>query len=280
MDSISRPGRLATKTAVVVGAKLEDGDVGIGGAVARAFVREGARVLVVNRTAETGGALAGALQALAGDESAALFCQADVTREADVAAIAQLAGEAFGTVDVLVNNAAATGSRSADGMLLDVTASSWDAVYAINVRAPFLVCQYVIPLMLRAGGGSIINTTSIGSLAGDVIRTAYASSKAALNALTLYIATQYGRAGIRCNAVAPGLTVTGNTQKNMAHAVWDVYERHVLRDRPNTAEDVAAMYVFLASDEGAGVTGEIIRVDGGSGAHQPWTVDLARVLQG
>jgi NAD(P)-dependent dehydrogenase (short-subunit alcohol dehydrogenase family) len=271
--------RLDGKVAIVTGAKLQDGQVGIGGAIARAFAREGAKVVLANRTVETAEALAAELDASAGSH-VALAVRTDLRVEAQVGAMVERTVETFGGVDVLVNNAAVTGSRAADGPALEVETESWDAIYALNVRAPFLTIKSVLPHMLERGEGAIVNVSSTASLSGDVIRTAYGSSKAALNMLTVYIATQYGRQGVRCNAIVPGLTVTGNVMRNIPAATWRILERQVLRPHPNDADDLANAALFLASREGAGVNGEVIRVDGGFLAHSPYAMDLRDLMTG
>jgi NAD(P)-dependent dehydrogenase (short-subunit alcohol dehydrogenase family) len=272
-------GRLDGRIAIVTGAKLQDGQVGIGGAIARAFVREGAKVVLANRTVETAQSLAAELNASVA-APVALAVQTDLRVDTDIAAMVGATIDAFGTVDILVNNAAVTGSRAADGAALDVTTESWDAIYALNVRAPFVTIKSVLPTMLERGAGAIVNVSSTASLAGDVIRTAYGSSKAALNMLTVYIATQYGRQGIRSNAIVPGLTRTGNVMKNTPPATWKILERQVLRPQPNDADDLANAALFLASSEGAGINGEVIRVDGGFLAHSPYAMDLRDLMSG
>lgn len=272
-------GRVENKVAVFTGAKLEAGAVGIGGAVARQLVTEGARVVLVNRTLETAQALADEINdGLA--SAAAIAVSADLTDAEQVAGALGAALAAFGTIDILVNNAAVTGTRGREKDVLQVSVETWDAIYAINVRAPFLMIAAALPAMLAQGSGSIVNVSSTASLSGDFIRTAYGSSKAALNVLSQYVATQYGHSGIRCNAILPGLTATGNTRANMPAETWTKIERHVSRPSANTAEDVARVVVFLASDDGAGINGEIPRVDGGFHGHAPYALDVRDLTTG
>ena len=265
------------KVVIVTGAKLEDGEVGIGGATARVAVCEGAKVLLLNRTLETAQALANELNSSASDR-VAIAHRVDLSNPEEILPAVAVAKDEFGRIDVLVNNAAVTGSRQNDGALLDVDCERWDDIYALNVRAPFLTMKSVLPTMLTQGEGSIVNVSSTASLSGDFIRTAYGSSKAALNMLSIYAATQYGRQGIRCNVVVPGLTTTGNTKSNMPEATWRVLERQVERPAPNTAEDLANVAVFLGSAASAGINGEVIRVDGGFLAHAPYAMDLRDLM--
>ena len=119
----------------------------------------------------------------------------------------------------------------------------------------------------------ILNTSSTSSLLGDVTNIVDGSSKAALNMMSMYIATQYGRRGIRCNAVVPGFTTTANTVDMLPADAFAMFERHVLRPRPNSAEDVAN--VFLLCDAGRGVNGEVLQSGLGFIAHQPYSADLS-----
>src|SRR5262249_37201637 len=128
------------------------------------------------------------------------------------------------------------------------------------------------------GAGAIVNVSSIASLAGDLVRTAYGSSKAALNVLTQYVATQYGRRGIRANVVVPGLTSTPNVRATVPPHRWAVYEREVLRPRANDAEDLANVVAFLASPLGAAVNGAVVHTDGGIMSHIPHTSGLEHAL--
>jgi NAD(P)-dependent dehydrogenase (short-subunit alcohol dehydrogenase family) len=268
-------GRLQDRVAIITGAKLQDGKIGIGGTIARTFVREGARVVVANRTGATAQALADELNATSPDGACAHALQVDVCNEADIARMVTTTAEVFGGVDILVNNAAETGEGLRHDWLAEhIDAATWDSIYSSTVRGPALASKYAIPHMLRRGGGVIINTSSTSSMLGDVTNIAYGSAKAALNMMSLYIATQYGRRGIRCNAVVPGLTTTANTVDMLPPEAFAMFERQVLRPRPNNPDDVANAFLFLASDEGAGVNGEIVRVDGGFIAHQPYSADL------
>jgi NAD(P)-dependent dehydrogenase (short-subunit alcohol dehydrogenase family) len=128
--------------------------------------------------------------------------------------------------------------------------------------------------MIARGGGSIIITSSGAGLSGDLSHPAYGASKAALNNLAQYVATQYGKQGVRCNAVAPGFIVTDASEGSAYGAIRDTMLRHHLTPRLGRPEDIAAAVVFLASDESAFITGQTLCVDGGMMAHAPYVADM------
>ena len=179
--------------------------------------------------------------------------------------------EVFGGLDLLHNNAATSDPAvmSRDAAVADLTVEVWDRVLAVNLRGPMLGCKHAIPRLLERGGGAIVNTSSVSGLVGDLSRSAYGVSKAGLDSLTRYVATQYGKQGIRCNAIAPGVIETPALVANVPAEQIAAYERSHLTARLGQPEDVAAAVVFLASDAGAFVTGQTLRVDGGLLAHHP-----------
>ena len=132
--------------------------------------------------------------------------------------------------------------------------------------------------MLENGGGSIINTSSGAALLGSLTGTAYASSKAAVNCLTQYVATQYGKRGIRCNAILPGLIMTPAVEIGMSKESVDMILDHHMTPEAGRPSDIAAMVAFLASDEARYVTGQLIRVDGGITSHAPTYADSRRAM--
>jgi NAD(P)-dependent dehydrogenase (short-subunit alcohol dehydrogenase family) len=132
--------------------------------------------------------------------------------------------------------------------------------------------------MLETGGGSIVNTSSGAAIRGALTGTAYASSKAAVNCLTLYVAAQYGKRGIRCNAILPGLIMTPAVEIGMTRESVEMILDHHLTPEAGRPEDIAAMVAFLASDEARYVTGQLISVDGGITSHAPTFADTRRML--
>jgi NAD(P)-dependent dehydrogenase (short-subunit alcohol dehydrogenase family) len=263
--------RLTGRVAIVTGAGS-----GIGRASALALALEGAAVLVADISREAAERVAEEVREAGGRAQAQV---ADVADEASVAAMVAAALKRFGGVDILHNNAAATGwdVLGGDGEITELDLAIWERSLAVNLRGPFLGCKHAIPALLKRGGGAIVNTSSASGLTGDLVRTAYGVSKAGVDGLTRYVATQYGKRGIRCNAVAPGVIETPALRQNVPAEQVALFERHHLTPRLGTPENVAAAVVFLASDDAAFITGQVISVDGGLLAHHP-TVAEARAL--
>jgi len=162
------------------------------------------------------------------------------------------------------NNGAATQSEflNRDGAAGDMDIAVWDHTFAVNTRGTMLMIKHALPALIASGSGAIINTSSGASLLGDLSRTAYAASKSAVNALTLYVAAQYGKQGVTCNAISPGMVPTAASRENQPELIRMV-ERHHMTPELGYPDDIAAMVALLASDDGRFVSGQIIRVDGG-----------------
>lgn len=256
-------GRLAGKVAIVTGSAA-----GIGRATAELFAREGAAVLVADLDASGAAAVAEKICEAGGK---AAGCRVDVADEASVVAMITAAVERFGRLDVLHNNAGLTRPEytSRDGSVVDLTVETFDWSIAVNLRGAMLGCKHAIPSMLASGGGSIINTSSNISRAGDLSLTAYAAAKGGVNALTMCVATQFGKQGIRCNALCPGLVLTDTARASCPAEVVRAIEESNLVARVGLPADLAAAALFLASDESAFVTGQIWSIDGGQLAHLP-----------
>jgi NAD(P)-dependent dehydrogenase (short-subunit alcohol dehydrogenase family) len=256
--------RFAGRVAIVTG-----GGGGVGRATALRFAAGGARVTVTDIVAETAEASADAVRAAGGE---ALAVTADVSDEAQVAAVVAATVETFGRLDILHNNAAALGeAHRRDRDVVDLTVDVWDSAMAVNARGVMLGCKHAVPAMRRSPGegGVIVNTASVSGLVGGEINAAYGASKAAVVALTRYVATMYGAEGIRCNAVAPGLIMTDIAKE--ALSADQLAERAAERLLPWPAEpgDIAGVVCWLASDEARGVTGQTLVVDSGITAHRP-----------
>lgn len=266
-----KAGRLVGKVAIVTGAAS-----GIGRATALALAREGASVLVADLHGEGAQRVAEEIAAQGGRAEAQ---RADVADEASVAAMVAAALSHFGGLDVLHNNAAASDAATigADGEVTALDVAVWDRALTVNLRGPMLGCKHAIPRMLERGGGSIVNTSSVSGFAGDLSRTAYGVSKAGLDMLTRYVATQYGKRGIRCNSVAPGVIATPSLEANVPREQIAIYESNTLLPRLGRAEDIAAAVVFLVSDESAFITGHTLVVDGGTFAHHPTYSEFRRL---
>ncbi|MBM4385404.1 MAG: SDR family oxidoreductase [Deltaproteobacteria bacterium] len=260
--------RLENRVAIVTG-----GGSGIGRATALALAREGAAVLVADISRERAEEVAAEVRAAGGAARARV---ADVADEASVAAMVAAAVAAFGGLDILHNNAAATdwAVMGGDGEVAQLDLAIWERTLAVNLRGPFLGCKHAIPALLARGRGAIVNTSSASGLTGDLVRTAYGVSKAGLAVLTQSVATQYGKRGIRCNAIAPGVIETPALRQNVAPEQIALYERHHLTPRLGSPDDIANAVVFLASDDAAFITGQVISVDGGLLAHHPTVAEV------
>jgi NAD(P)-dependent dehydrogenase (short-subunit alcohol dehydrogenase family) len=245
------------------------GGSGIGAACCQKFAAEGAKVVVADISRE------GAERVAADIGDAAVAVWFDAGDDDSIRNLVQTAVGHFGQLHILHNNAALTSAAviSKDTTATDIDLDIWDRAMSVNVRGYLLGCRYAIPHIIAAGGGAVVNTSSNASLHGDLDRIAYGSSKGAVNAMTLYVATQYGRQGVRCNAICPGLVVTPSVQKAIPEAISRL-ARHVVAPRVGKPEDVANLACFLASDEAAYITGQIISIDGGFRAKNAQFADL------
>jgi len=258
--------RLAGKVAIITGAASRGAGVGNGAATAILFAREGAQVVLVNRTAERAETLAREIGEQGGE--AAAFA-ADVSKPEQAEAMVSFAIERFGKLDILHNNVG-VGGRGGTPATLDI--ADWNFVLETNLTSAMLCCRYAIPRMLEAGGGSIINvSSSVGAIgmAGSAGATAYAASKAGMGGLTLSIAADYAAKGIRANCLVVG---TVNTPM-VARLGPDALERRrqmVPMQTEGTAWDVGYAAVYLASDESRWVTGLMLPIDGGLAAIRAW----------
>jgi NAD(P)-dependent dehydrogenase (short-subunit alcohol dehydrogenase family) len=256
--------RMRGRTAIITGSAS-----GIGAASARRLASEGARVVVADINLQGAVSVADEINASGGDAFPWGF---DLRDEDSIKALVTASLEHYGTVQVLHNNAADVSADliGADGPVGMMDTAVWDRTFQANIRGVMLTIKHALPALIRTGNAAIINTSSGAAFWGDLNISAYAASKGALNTLTRYVATQYGRLGVRCNAVSPGQVITpGVTLTSILPAV----RRHTLTPRLGKPEDIAAMVALLASADGEFITGQIVVVDGGIGAHGPHVAD-------
>jgi len=258
-------GRLTGKVAIVTGAASQALGVGNGAAVAMLFAREGARVVLVNRSLERAKALEEAIRSEGGEATA---FAADVTDPEATEAMAAFAVEHYGRLDVLHNNVGV----GAGGNTVTVSLDDWNRLLQSNLTSAVLCCRACIPRMRASGGGSIVNVSSTAGMIG-LSRTpgavAYAATKAGLQGLTLSVAADHAAEGIRANCLVVGTVAT----PLVAHLGEEARERRrkaVPLQTEGTGWDVAYAAVYLASDEARWVTGVMLPIDGGFQSIQPW----------
>ena len=254
--------RLEGKVALITGAAtgVEGELMGFGGATARLFVQEGAKVVLGDINVESGEKTAAQIREGGGD---ALFVPLDVTKEQDWIDAIRATIDSYGRLDILVNNAG-TGARFT---LEDTSVEVWDAQMDVHAKGPFLGTKHAIPEMRKTGGGSIINISSIYGIVGSATFTAYHAAKGASRLLTKSAAIQYAVENIRVNSVHPGFALTPLTAKgNQGQEGQERLESSLARTpigRLGNANDIAYGILYLASDESSFVTGSELVIDGG-----------------
>ncbi len=265
---------LTGKTAIITGAAS-----GVGEATSILFARLGANVVVADINADGAQRV---VETITGTGGSAVTAVVDVSDEEQVEAMVRVAIDHFGGLDVLHNNAAALGDDvlGRDLSLEEMTVELWDTTQAITLRGVMLGCKHAVAHLVERGGGSIINTTSTAGQAGDLTRSAYGSAKAGVAMFTKYVATMYGHANVRANAVAPGLIMSPIAIKNLDPAQMHRFSRNRLISRAGVPDDIAAMVAFLASDLAGFITGQVINVDGGVLAHAPSYADNREAMTG
>ncbi|WP_088008826.1 glucose 1-dehydrogenase [Indiicoccus explosivorum] len=239
-------GRLTGKVAVVTGAAQ-----GMGAVHAKRFIEEGAQVVLTDLNEEKGKALADELG------SEALFVKQNVTDAGDWKAVITKAEEAFGPVSVLVNNAGITMAKS----MLQMTEEEYRRIVDINQVSVFLGMQAVVPSMQKAGGGSIVNISSMNGLVAGAI--GYTDTKFAVRGMTKAAAIECAHYGIRVNSVHPGVIATPMVVQEDTKAAVEEFAKHIPLKRVAQPEEVANMVLFLASEESAYSTGSEFVIDGG-----------------
>jgi NAD(P)-dependent dehydrogenase (short-subunit alcohol dehydrogenase family) len=236
---------------------------GIGRATCLRLAEEGASVMVADLNEDAAADVRKAIQSAGGTAHSTAI---DLRDEASVIAAVNLTVEFFGGLDALHANAADL-SPDTIGQDTDVEAVSldvFDRTIAVNLRGHLLCARHAIPKLLERGGGTLIFTSSAAAFAGEPERPSYAIAKSGLGGLVRHIASRWGKLGIRVNAVAPGLVLTETIRDSLDPAFRDMALGMTRSARLGTPEDIAGMVAFLASDDGAWITGQIISVDGGA----------------
>ena len=267
--------KLSGKMALVTG-----GGTGIGAAIARRFVEDGARVCIAGRRREMLEQTAASLP-----RGSVLTCPGDVSNRDDTRRAIAAALEFGGKLDILVNNAAI----DAVGSVTDLDPADWDRALDTNLTAPFLLMKEAIPHMIRNGGGSIVNIASLAGVRAVPGMAAYSTTKAALIMLTKQVALDYGAQKVRCNAVCPGATRTDMNRNALVIPIskklnidlekaYGHFTRNVPLRRAAEPAEIAALCSFLASEDSSFMTGAEVMIDGGASVVDLQGATVAEVL--
>ena len=257
--------RFTNKIALVTG-----GARGIGRASAERLCLEGARVVVADYNAEGVYQTVADFQKQGYDANALVF---DATDVASCKRIVQKTIALHGRIDVLVNVVGGNDLKR-DKAVVELDMDYFDEIFHLNVRSMLASIQVALPELIKNGGGSIVNIASMSGVTGDFRGTLYGMCKAGVISLTRYVATQYGKSGIRCNAVAPGLVVTPAVELSLSEAYKSLFLKHNSLSYLGRPEHIAATVAFLASEDAGYINGQTILADGGMTCHNPTVGDL------
>lgn len=246
-----RYAELSGRVAMVTGAAK-----GIGQGIAVRLASEGMRVVAADVDVD---GLAATAALLRGGDATVLEYSGDLSRDRDIAAMFEATMEAFGAVDLLVNNAADLGRRR----LLDEHAALLDLQLATNIRGPYLASRTAAEIMRAGDGGTIVHMSSVGAIQAHHRGLPYDVTKGAINAMTRAMAVDLGPYGIRVNAIGPGVTHTYRSDGDVGSASYRAVTDGIPLQRIGTVADIAAMVAFLASSEASYITGQVLYVDGG-----------------
>ncbi|URM93825.1 SDR family oxidoreductase [Actinomadura madurae] len=250
---------LQDKVIVVAG-----GATGIGAATARRLAEEGAKVVIgdINPTGAKD-----TVEEIRAHGGHAVAHEFDISSEESCAALMAAAVEAFGGIDGLFNVAAdlSADTLGRDADLLSVPVEVWHRSLAVNLTGYFYTARHAVPRLLERGGGAIVNTISGLVLNGDRGRVSYGASKSGLLAMSKHIATRWGKEGIRCNVVAPGMVLTDNSMAMIGEQERAAVLEMLRSPRFGEPEDIAAAVTFLLSEDGSWINGQVLPVNGGTG---------------
>lgn len=243
------------RVAVVAG-----GASGIGAATARLLASRGARVVVADRATEHAAVVASEIEDAGGR---AIAVGVDIADAGSVRDLFVQVDRAFGAVSMLFNVAADMEVLARDSDLLTMELDTWDRTFAVDLRGYVLTLREALPRMVAAGGGAIVNTSSGAVVVGEPQRPAYAAAKAGVEALTRHVAARWGRDGVRCNAVAPGLVDTPRARANAAD-IWEQAAAANPTGRLGVPADIAGAVAYLLGDDAGWVNGQVLHVGGGA----------------
>lgn len=232
---------------------------GIGLASAEVLAENGALVYIAARSKDLADEVVSSIISKGGE---AKFVYFNAKEEETYTSMIEEVVKNEGKIDILVNNYGGT-NVALDKNLVNGDSDEFFYIVKDNLQSVYLPCKAAVPYMIKNGGGSIVNISSIGSVVPDLSRLAYCVSKSAVNSLTQNIATQYARDNIRCNAILPGLIATKAALNNMSEEFIESFLKHVPLNRMGRPDDIAKAVLFYASDDSSFITGDILEVAGG-----------------